>query len=83
LGERVLLGIASNPGLASNGVFCVNQSVKLRPGSAFAGGKEYTRRLSELGIALADPDRAINRKHNRGGLALVVSRNWWKFSRLA
>jgi glucose/arabinose dehydrogenase len=80
--ERGLLGLAFHPDFAENGLFYVNYSAKLRPGSAFTGETAYTRRLSEFRTLNADPDRAdpaservlleldwVNRKHNGGGLA--------------
>ena len=80
--ERGLLGMAFHPDFAQNGLFYVNYSARLRPGSTFTGETAYTRRLSEFRVSTADPDRAdpaservlleidwVNRKHNGGGLA--------------
>lgn len=80
--ERGLLGMALHPDFAENGLFYVNYSAKLRPGSTFTGKTAYTRRLSEFRVSDADLDRAdpaservlleldwVNRKHNGGGLA--------------
>jgi glucose/arabinose dehydrogenase len=80
--ERGLLGLAFHPDFATNGLFYVNYSAKLRPGSPFTGETAYTRRLSEFRVSAADPNRAdaaserilleldwVNRKHNGGGLA--------------
>jgi glucose/arabinose dehydrogenase len=80
--ERGLLGLASHPDFATNGLFYVNYSAKLRPGSPFTGDTAYTRRLSEFRVLASDPNRAdpaserilleldwVNRKHNGGGLA--------------
>jgi glucose/arabinose dehydrogenase len=80
--ERSLLGMAFHPEFATNGLFYVTYSAKLRPGSSFTGETAYTRRLSEFRVAAGNPDRAdpaserilleldwVNRKHNGGGLA--------------
>ena len=80
--ERGLLGLAFHPDFATNGLFYVNYSAKLRRGSPFTGDTAYTRRLSEFHILASDPNRAdpaserillqldwVNRKHNGGGLA--------------
>jgi glucose/arabinose dehydrogenase len=80
--ERGLLGMAFHPEFATNGLFYVTYSAKLRPGSTFTGETAYTRRLSEFRVAADDSDRAdpaserilleldwVNRKHNGGGLA--------------
>ena len=80
--ERGLLGLAFHPDFATNGLFYVNYSAKLRRGSPFTGDTAYTRRLSEFHVLASDPNRAdpaserillqldwVNRKHNGGGLA--------------
>ena len=80
--ERGLLGLAFHPDFATNGLFYVNYSAKLRRGSPFTGDTAYTRRLSEFHVLASDPSRAdpaserillqldwVNRKHNGGGLA--------------
>jgi glucose/arabinose dehydrogenase len=80
--ERGLLGMAFHPDFPQNGLFYVNYSAKLRPGSTLTGATAYTRRLSEFRISDVNPDRAdpaservlleldwVNRKHNGGGLA--------------
>ena len=56
--ERGLLGMAFHPKFASNGLFYVTYSAKLRPGSSFTGETAYTRRLSEFRVAAGDRDRA-------------------------
>ena len=80
--ERGLLGLAFHPDFATNGLFYVNYSAKLRRGSPFTGDTAYTRRLSEFHVLASHPNRAdpasertllqldwVNRKHNGGGLA--------------
>ena len=44
--ERGLLGLAFHPDFTANGLFYVNYTAKLRPGSPFTGNTAYTRRLS-------------------------------------
>ena len=52
--ERGLLGLAFHPDFATNGLFYVNYSAKLCPGSPFTGDTAYTRRLSEFHVLAAD-----------------------------
>ena len=78
--ERGLLGLAFHPDFATNGLFYVNYSAKLRPGSPLTGDTAYSRRLSEFRVSASYPNCAdpaserilleldwVNRKHNGGG----------------